>query len=79
MEESDNTEEELSLYQLSTSAIVRNFSALRDDILQCSDKILFDVFYQVFHQKTVSLLGKPVFSNIDEFPENFRKGGGTVG
>ena len=23
-------------------------------------------------------LGKPVFSNIDEFPENFQKGGGGV-
>ena len=45
--ECNNTEEGLSLYQLSTSAIVSNFTALRDEILQCPEKVLFDVFYQV--------------------------------
>lgn len=48
MEEDDNTGGGLSLYQLSASAIVCNFSTLRDGILQCPDKILLDVFYQVF-------------------------------
>ena len=45
--ECSNTEGGLSLYQLSTSAIVSNFTALRDEILQCPEKVLFDVFYQV--------------------------------
>ena len=46
-ESSDNTEGEFSLYQLSTSAVVRNFSVLRSGALRCPDNILFDVFYQV--------------------------------
>ena len=55
MEEEDNTEEGLTLYQLSTSAIVLNFSAHREGILRCPDKILFDVFYQVFTKNIITI------------------------
>lgn len=54
-EEDDNTEGGLTLYQLSTSAIVRNFSAHREGILRCPDKILFDVFYQVFTKNIITI------------------------
>ena len=54
MEEDDNTGGGLSLYQLSTAAIVRNFSPLRDEILRCPEKILFDVFYQVLIENIIT-------------------------
>ena len=53
-----------TLYQLSTSAIIKNFLKLRHGLDLCPENIIFDVIFEVFQRSKIDLLS----SELSHFP-----------
>ena len=56
--------ESKTLYTLSTSAIIKNFTKLRQGLDLCPENIIFDVIYEVFQRDRIGLLS----SELSHFP-----------
>jgi len=56
--------ESKTLYALSTSAIIKNFTKLRQGLDLCPENIIFDVIYEVFQRDRIGLLS----SELSHFP-----------
>jgi len=41
-----------TLYNLATSAVIKNFSKLRNGLELCPENILFDVIYQIYSRNS---------------------------